>query len=85
MKKTIYKLKLCKTCEEALTLSLSVLTSCWTKSRSADLTVSGSTSVARTRYVGLVDLLRLSASGLVGLSGDPVRGIGLPLPSVVVA
>ena len=68
-----------------LTLSLSALANCWTKSRRAILTASGSTSTAAISNLAGDTPRDDTLIGLPALSGDPVLGIGLPLPSVVVA
>lgn len=66
-----------------LTRSRSDVASCCTKSLSEARTISGSTSAADTcpsRRDGERDRM-----GLMDRLGDPVRGMGLPRPSVVVA
>lgn len=70
-----------------LTLSLSALASWLTKSLSAILTASGSTSTTAgcTSPPRIGDIARRTRAGLAVRSGEPVRGIGLPWPSVVVA
>ena len=72
---------------EFLTLSLSAFASCCTKSLRATLTASGSMSSTGTS-LPLGDMERRAGDMERSCDrlriGDPVRGIGLPQPSVIV-
>ncbi len=68
-----------------LTLSLSELASCCTKSLRAHRTASGSISAIEIGASILPGDMERSRNGDLARSGEPVRGIGLPRPSVVVA